>query len=112
MKYAIGISVILVLAGLMAFSVVDTSGIFSRRMEKVRYDSRMTEFHKKKQKECRDAAMDLARARVDSVLSGTKKLLDVDTFLLLPRPTKPERPDLDLTPDTLKVDPIFDRDTN
>ena len=62
--------------------------MFPRIKMKTYFDEKMVVFKSEQMKKCQESALDIARLQVDSVLTGTKRLIDVDTFLLLPRPTK------------------------
>ena len=71
---------------------------------------KMNRFHLGQGKKCQELALEMARLQVDSVLSGTKRLIDVDTFLLLPKPIKPIKPEFEFKVDSLVIDPIFEKD--
>ncbi len=94
---------------MMGFQYVDTSNIFTRPKLREYYFEKMNKFLKSQAANCQRNAAEIAREQVDSVLTGQKVLVDVDSFLLLPRPQKPEKPKFDFEIDTLPVDPIFDK---
>jgi len=94
-----------------AFQVVDTAGIFSRFKAEEYYKERIAKFYGIEQRKCQQIAIDAAMVKVDSILTGTDRLIDVDSFLLLARPSKPEKPEFDFEKDSLKVNPIFRKDS-
>ena len=100
----------LVCFAIMAFQISDTTALFVREKMRIFYKEKMNRFHIGQGKKCQESAMEIARLQVDSVLSGTKRLIDIDTFLLLPRPSKPDMPDFDFDIDTLEIDPLFDKE--
>ncbi len=96
---------------LLSFQRADTSGLFAREKIRTFYLEKMAQFHAGQIKKCRQNALEMARSQVDSVLSGTELLMDTDTFSLLPRPDKPEKPEFDFEPDSIEVDPLFEFDS-
>ena len=107
--YRLSIASIFSVILFMAFQLIDTAGVFERPPFRRRYMEHMDKFHQRQQKKCRDQAMAVARLQVDSVLSGKKILVEVDSFRLLPRPHKPIKPKFDFVIDSIPVDPLFNR---
>ena len=57
---------------------------------------------------CRDEARAKAALMVDSVMTGKKILISVDTFERPFRPVKPEKPEFRFEVDTSKPDKLFE----
>lgn len=102
------IIMIVFVAGLgWAFQVIDTAGVFERPAMFEYYHERMTDFRQQELEECQQKALSMAKARVDSVLTGKKILVEVDSFLLRPTPKKPDRPEFTFEVDSAPVEPLF-----
>ena len=98
----------LLLMIILGFQVVDTSIRFPREKVRSYYQEKMIDFRKSELERCRREAITAARMQVDSFLTSRDILVNVDSFLLLPRPEKPERPDFNFGVDTAPVKPIFE----
>ena len=103
--------IVVVLFICTGFQVADTSGVFTRPKVEEYYLESMNRFHKSRENNCQMQAIELARMRVDTVLTGKKFLVEVDSFLLYPRAKKPEIPTFDFSDDSIDVDPLFYRDS-
>lgn len=105
----VGIPILILVMG---FTTLDTTGLFERPPMREYYIKRMQTFHEKQHEKCRYDAMTFAMSQVDSVLTGKKLLVQIDSFILLPRPTKPKKPIFDFDIDTMPVDPLFKKRDN
>lgn len=91
----------------MSFQVVDTFELFRQPNERDYYHEKMIRYHHQKLTSCRRTAMTIAKSQVDSVLTGQKILINVDSFTLLPKPHRPTKPNWPILKDSIEVEPIF-----
>jgi ribosomal protein S12 methylthiotransferase accessory factor YcaO len=70
-----------------------------------------TEIYRKiRLQKCKDRARSIAGLMVDSVMTGKKILIPVDTFKRPYKPQKPEKPDFPYKVDTTAPDKLFQID--
>jgi hypothetical protein len=93
------------------FQIVDTSNIFIRPRIEEYYIDNMNRFHASRVRKCQEQAIDIARLQVDSVLTGKKFKVAVDSFLLYPKAIKPDIPDLNYDLDSIELNPLFEQDS-
>ena len=94
----------------MSFQLADTANQFKRPPYRSYYLEKMEWFHASQKDKCIENALRIARLQVDSVLTGKKLLVEIDSFQLLPKPDKPDKPEFEFEVDSLPVEPLFDKE--